>query len=300
MDQDITIGMATCPQQWVGYWGYGNGTKLTELLQQILPQQEQNTWCIFSQTPLELTLSASGLPIGLPDIWVKVGEGYLTLGRQAFGRMPLYWIQLDQVIWFASRFQLLLPLVTSPTVSLGALYGYSCFSYVPTPLTPVESIVAVPAGIEQTWRVDGAGHLLSPHSHSLTKWEEKPNLIDNEQVAIAQLQTLLKEAIERQISDIGNETVGVMLSGGLDSSVVAALLVNAGVKVCGLYPQFRRQQCSRIPLRPAGCPLAPYSPHQSGCHSPADSICPNPHYTSHGFALWGWGNCSLVFAPPGG
>jgi Asparagine synthase (glutamine-hydrolyzing) len=46
------------------------------------------------------------------------------------------------------------------------------------------------------------------------------------------LQNLLKDAVERQISDLNSsETVGVFLSGGLDSSVVAALLVKAGVKV---------------------------------------------------------------------
>ena len=241
MKRGVTVGIAKCPQQWVGYWGYGKPTTLAQSLKIILQQKAKNyNWCISSQPTangLLATLSASGLPsenqtdTTSPDAWVRVGEDCLTLGRQAFGRVTLYWTQLDQVIWYASRLQLLLPLLTSPSVSLAALYGYSCFSYVPTPLTPVEDIVALPAGIGQTWRVDGSGYLLSPHSYCLLDWQENPDPIDNEQVAIAQLQTLLKAAVERQIADLRDEPVGVILSGGLDSSIVAALLVQAGIKV---------------------------------------------------------------------
>jgi hypothetical protein len=50
-------------------------------------------------------------------------------------------------------------------------------------------------------------------------------------VAIDKLQTCLITAVESQITDLQDETVGVFLSGGLDSAIVAALLVRAGVKV---------------------------------------------------------------------
>jgi len=56
-------------------------------------------------------------------------------------------------------------------------------------------------------------------------------LLRDEGEAIAQLQTLLKDAIHRQIAQLSSEPVGVFLSGGIDSSIVAALLVQAGVKV---------------------------------------------------------------------
>ena len=240
MDRSVVVGVATCTQQCVGYWGYGNSDSLTTTLKMLLAQEGETDWYVNSQPiddTLMVALSASGLhchPLtdcSFDDAWVRIEAKCLTLGRQAFGRMPLYWMQLERAIWFASRLQLLLPLVASPTVNINALYGYSCFSYVPTPLTPVEKIMAVPAGTEQTWRVEQSENLLSPHSHCLLDWREEPQLLDNEQVAIAQLQTLLKAAVERQIADLQDETVGVLLSGGLDSSIVAALLVQAGVKV---------------------------------------------------------------------
>jgi asparagine synthase (glutamine-hydrolysing) len=171
-------------------------------------------------------LSAAGFPDS-PDAWVKVQGECLTLGREPFGRVPLYWTQLGQVIWFASRLQLLLPVIETPQLSIPGLYGYSCFSYVPTPLTPVDNISAVPAGTELSWQ----GRTLSYTSHRQIEWKEAPELISDEGEAIAQLQTLLQDAIHRQIAHLPSEPVGVLLSGGIDSSTVAALLVQAGVKV---------------------------------------------------------------------
>jgi asparagine synthase (glutamine-hydrolysing) len=241
MNQAVTRGLATGPQRYVGYWGVGQPTALAQTLQTILHQKGQNYRWEMSPPPdtkgVWLTLSASGLPSDpqpdapTADTWVRLGEQSLTLGRQAFGRVPLYWLQVDQVIWFASQLQLLLPLIAAPTVSLAALYGYSCFSYVPTPLTPVEPIAAIAAGGEQTWRIGGTGSLSAPDSTRLQTWQEQTDPITHEQSAIDQLQTLLKAAVERQIADLGDEPVGVLLSGGLDSSIVAALLVQAGVKV---------------------------------------------------------------------
>ena len=240
MNREMTVGMATCPHQLVGYWGCGDPATFAQSLRVLLSQRAEADWSVTFQPDADrilATLSADGLASTSPneiasaDIWVRVGEDSLSLGRQAFGRVPLYWMQQEQVIWFASQLQLLLPLVASPTVSLAALYGYSCFSYVPAPMTPVERMMAVSAGTEQTWKVDASGNLLSPTSNWFLDWREEPDPIAHEPEAIAQLQTLLKAAVERQIADLQDEPVGVLLSGGLDSSIVAALLVQAGVKV---------------------------------------------------------------------
>lgn len=235
------------PYQFVGYWGYGNQQELESLLNKVSStatakrfnqQQKDCVWgvgyigldeaCTDIATGEEAiaTLSAAGLH-DTPDAWVKAQDECLILGREPFGRVPLYWTQLGQVIWFASRLQLLLPVIETPQVSIPALYGYSCFSYVPTPLSPVENIFAVPAGTELTWQ----GKTQTYTSHRLLEWQEAPVLLRDEGEAIAQLQTLLKDAIHRQIAQLSSEPVGVFLSGGIDSSIVAALLVQAGVKV---------------------------------------------------------------------
>ncbi|NER05696.1 MAG: asparagine synthase, partial [Okeania sp. SIO3C4] len=157
--------------------------------------------------------------------WVKQANNQLILGREPFGRVPLYWVKIEKVIWFASQFKLLLPIISEPSISIPGFYGYTCFSYVPTPLTPVENIFAVPAGTEQIF--------LEPEIQIQRHYDWRENLVkvEDKNNAITQLQTLLKNAINRQIIDLNSEPVGVFLSGGLDSSIVAALLVKAGIKV---------------------------------------------------------------------
>ncbi|MEH1811251.1 MAG: asparagine synthetase B family protein, partial [Nostoc sp.] len=177
-------------------------------------------------------ISASGL-FTSPDAWVSLQENNcLILGREPFGRVPLYWTQQGQIIWFASQLQLLLPILPQSEVSIPGLYGYSCFSYVPTPLTPIKEVFAVTAGTELVWQSDRqSGILQTPESKKIHSWQEAPEQLTDEATAITELQTLLKDSIEGQIADLKDEPVGVFLSGGLDSSVVAALLVQAGVKV---------------------------------------------------------------------
>jgi len=246
----IVGSIAKSLSQFIGYWGYGDSETLTQQLSKLLTQTPESNWCV-SLLPTSVELSADGIPHNSKncntqaDVWVQMAEHELKLGRQAFGRVPLYWLQIEQVIWFASRLQLLLPLIT-PKVSIPALYGYSCLSYVPTPLTPIAQIAALSAGTEQTW-TNGMGKLLPPSAQSCLEWSEESYQIDNEQEATRQLQTLLKAAVERQIADIGDETVGVFLSGGLDSSIVAALLVQAGVKVRAYTLDFGESAISEYP-----------------------------------------------------
>jgi asparagine synthase (glutamine-hydrolysing) len=234
-----------CPSHFVGYWGDGSETEEV-LLGKIVKQHPQclhtcsmSVWnvafishnqesIIQANSNTIASLSAGGIDDS-PDAWVRwENDTTLLLGRDVFGRVPLYWVQQGQVIWFASQLQLLLPLLDAPQVNIAAVYGYSCFSYVPTPLTPVVGIQAVAAGTQVAWNLRD-GILLQPETQRLLQWQESEK-IDDEATAVAELQTLLQNAIAHQVQNI-TEPVGVCLSGGLDSSIIAALLVQAGVKV---------------------------------------------------------------------
>jgi asparagine synthase (glutamine-hydrolysing) len=212
----LSSSIAILDGKLIGYWGKKDrGTVLTNLL--TAPIQ------ILSEAPVEI--SASGLE---NDCWMRLKDAGLILGREQFGRTPLYWTEIDSTIWFASHVQLLLPLISSPEIDVAGFYGYSCFSYVPTPLTPVKGIQAVPAGVELFWAVG----TLQPVTITCNQWRQGPEQITDEIVAVKQLQDLLQAAIERKIQDLSDdEPVGVFLSGGLDSSIAAALLVQNGIKV---------------------------------------------------------------------
>jgi asparagine synthase (glutamine-hydrolysing) len=196
-------------------------------------------------------LSASGLGQcsgNTADAWATVDDQRFHLGREPFGHVPLYWTQLGQVLWFASRLSLLLPLVETPQISVPAVYSYSCFSYVPTPLTPIAQIQSIAAGTEQIWIADAESQtLLAPNVIRSSEWQEAPEQIQEETIAIAELRALLKDAVARQITDLSDEPVGVLLSGGLDSSIVAALLVETGVKVRAYTLDFGADSPSESP-----------------------------------------------------
>lgn len=244
-------------QFFVGYWGQDDRENLSLRLQQLIDSSKipsnsnsleyplfrdggnkvlqkgkvnQFDWgvvgCNYLENSSIASLSVGGF-INHADVWVKAEENTLILGREAFGRNPLYWLKQEKVIWFSSRFQLLLPLLKHPTVNFQGLYGYCCFSYFPTPETAVKNIHSVTAGTEIVF----SENCEIIEERELCCFRSSRDQITNEDQAISQLESYLKNAIQRQISDLKNETVGVCLSGGLDSSLIAALLVKAGLNV---------------------------------------------------------------------
>src|SRR5919202_3557928 len=202
------MGAIGKPSHFIGYWGQ---TDLTKTLSRLVPdycirQGKLSEWAIASESVLAgdtVTLNACGRfgPTDLPsDAWAQVEAGQLRLGRDPFGRVPLYWMRSQETIWFSTQMQLLLPLIDSPQVSPIALHSYACFSYVPTPLTGIEQIASVAAGTEMIWEIPDAKAV--PKVQSLqSAWQEAPQLLRSEDEAIAQLQVLLQQAIARQVAD---------------------------------------------------------------------------------------------------
>ena len=224
-------------QHFIGYWGNKKQEKLTQRRRVAERRCEENGF-VFEVVYVGCDhvrklggnyiagISAGGFADA--DIWVKVKDENLILGREVFGKVPLFWSYENNTVWFASRLELLLEIIEKPEVDINGLYGYACFSYVPTPVTPVNGVFSVSAGTEVIFNIDDVDNY---QVRKIYEWCETKEIITDEKIAVSQLQTLLKNAIEKQITDLKNEPVGVFLSGGLDSSTVAALLVNAGVKV---------------------------------------------------------------------
>ncbi len=259
----------------VGYWGCGNLSESEALLNRVFSKASdkkglqkinyENDDCfgvlagwIAKKTSIngegivknknfcQVSLSAAGIP-ELADATIKFENKRLILSRDRIGRVPLYWFRQEQIIWFATRIQLLLPVLDSPQVSISGFYGYNCFSYVPTPLTPIENVFTVPAGCEIVWEINKS-HKIQNDQIQNHQWKEANNLIRDEKTAISQLQGLLKDAIHHQLSNLPSAEVGVFLSGGLDSSVVAALLVQAGIKVRAYALDFGEYGISELPF----------------------------------------------------
>lgn len=201
-----------------------------------------------------VSLAASGLATDT-DALIEAGSHGLRLRRDPFGRVPLFWLRCDEVVWFSSQLQLLIPILKKSKVATAGLYGYACFSSVPLPLTPLENILAVPAGSEVEFVVPSGTDFNKrqnpPEGGTTNRWHEwraGDDEIKDEAAAVAQLRALLMQVIEEQISDLSAEPVGVFLSGGLDSSMVAAMLVRAGIRVRAYALDFGEYGLSELPF----------------------------------------------------
>src|SRR6266568_3251831 len=148
----------------------------------------------------------------------------LLIARDRFGEKPLYWGVFDNTLLFASEPKVLLahPSV-KPNLNLNALRQYLSFDYVPAPLSIYEGISKLPAAHTLTLE-DGKISVERYWKLSYKTREPEPSVPE----AAEHLRELLADSVRmRLVSDV---PLGVLLSGGIDSSVVTALAVRAATE----------------------------------------------------------------------
>ncbi|NET01683.1 MAG: asparagine synthase [Sphaerospermopsis sp. SIO1G1] len=241
-------------QHFIGYWGEKREDFFTQS-RRVAERKKEGEGFVFEVVYVgcdDLSVVEGSSIVGISaggfvdfDVWVRVEDDRLILGREVFGKVPLFWSLQNHTVWFASRLELLLEILEKPEVDIDGLYGYACFSYVPTPVTPVNGVFSVSAGNEVIFNIHDVDNY---QVRKIYEWCEAKEVITDENVAVSQLQILLKNAVEKQVADLKDEPVGMFLSGGLDSSTVAALLVNAGVKVRAYALDFGEFGVSEYPF----------------------------------------------------
>jgi asparagine synthase (glutamine-hydrolysing) len=154
---------------------------------------------------------------------VKGGEK-LHLVRDRIGKKPIYVTRRSNGEWmFASEIRALLahPGVTRE-MDRTAFWHYLTFIVVPAPLTMFRGIFKIPAGHSVTIRCDGSASATQywdcvPRKQDT--WKESELGFDE---AAAELHRLLRQSVARRmVSDV---PFGVLLSGGVDSSLNVALM----------------------------------------------------------------------------
>jgi asparagine synthase (glutamine-hydrolysing) len=147
----------------------------------------------------------------------------LLLARDRMGIKPLYYTAFDGALIFGSELKALLMYPELPrTVDLVALSEYLSFEYVPTPRSIFQGISKLPPGHALSFS-EGKMQLRQYWDVNLGRSEgiQPKHTKDYE----AELLEVLRLTIRKEmISDV---PVGVLLSGGLDSSAVAALMTEA-------------------------------------------------------------------------
>ncbi|HYU59878.1 MAG TPA: asparagine synthase (glutamine-hydrolyzing) [Solirubrobacterales bacterium] len=143
----------------------------------------------------------------------------LVLGRDRFGIKPLLYRMHEGVLSFASELKAILRQPGfAATVDLEALGAFLAFNAIPAPLTIFEKVRKLPAGHVLVW--DGGEPRVSRYA--------RPRPADPEDVRDEPMEVLAAELRDRLRNSVrahlvSDVPVGVMLSGGVDSSALTAL-----------------------------------------------------------------------------
>jgi asparagine synthase (glutamine-hydrolysing) len=143
----------------------------------------------------------------------------LLIARDRFGEKPLYYGVFGKTLLFGSEPKALLehPLV-SPVLNAEAAFLYFSFDYVPAPLSIYKGISKLPAAHSLVWEQGS----LSVRKYWDISFQKPPRKLTEGEAAEELLRLLSSSVNRRLVSDV---PLGVLLSGGIDSSTVAALAV---------------------------------------------------------------------------
>ncbi|TAK13014.1 MAG: asparagine synthase (glutamine-hydrolyzing) [Anaerolineae bacterium] len=168
-------------------------------------------------------------------------RGRLLAARDRLGKKPFYYSVQDGTLYFASELPALLSaLPRRPEIDLQAIDDYLSLQYIPEPSTPYHGIFKLPAAHRLTWQ-DG---VLRIERYWDVSYEPKhtaplPDLM-------AELRHLLTEAVRMRL--LSEVPLGAHLSGGIDSSIIVALMAGLmGKPVKTFSAGFEETNFSELP-----------------------------------------------------
>jgi asparagine synthase (glutamine-hydrolysing) len=141
----------------------------------------------------------------------------LVLARDRLGKKPLYWRLADGRLSYGSELKVLLQDPELPrSVDVHALGLYLQYQYVPSPLTILEGVSKLPPASVLCW--DGGEPVVDSYWSPSYEPKRTQSFEDDVDEGLG----LIRDAVRLRLrSDV---PVGVFLSGGMDSSVVTAMM----------------------------------------------------------------------------
>ena len=143
----------------------------------------------------------------------------LFIARDRAGEKPLFYVELDDRFIFASELKALL---SDPSVSraldLGAFDYYLAYGYVSGDQAILKNVRKLPPGHAMCYSLDRRQLHIWPYWDLPTKqfWAGV-----SEEDLLEELESLLIASVQRQL--VADVPVGILLSGGLDSSLITAI-----------------------------------------------------------------------------
>jgi len=151
-------------------------------------------------------------------------QNVMHLVRDRLGVKPLYYGRLDGRFYFASEIKAILAVLSArPPLNRQALHHYLTFRFVPSPQTIWEGIFKLEPATWATFDLGTGEAAFKRYWHA--EFDSQP--VEPGRDYVAEFENLFLAAVEKRLlaSDV---PVGVLLSGGLDSSAISAAAVELG------------------------------------------------------------------------
>ena len=192
---------------------------------------------LYEEKGMELFTELNGMfAVAIADLRHK----RLLLARDRLGKKPLFYHEDAKLVVFASELKAIVlhPDVPKELDSL-SLYEYLSLNYVPGAGTMMKNIRRVPQGTAILFSQTGRREV---KFWDLSTFRNSQRNDISEQEAIEELDALLTDSIRLRLrSDV---PVGIFLSGGVDSSLIAWKAMELGADLCGYTASFREQSYS--------------------------------------------------------
>jgi len=145
----------------------------------------------------------------------------VTLIRDRVGVKPLYYYFDGKDFIFASELRAIMKYKKNLDINKDALYEFFQFGYISSNLSIFKNCYKLPAGYYAEFKIDNLEFKMKEY-WSILKFFKKEKFQKSEKELVDELEELLIDSFKyRMVADV---PVGVFLSGGIDSSVVAAIL----------------------------------------------------------------------------
>jgi asparagine synthase (glutamine-hydrolysing) len=180
----------------------------------------------------------------------------LYLARDVFGIKPLYYAAVGRGLLVASELRgILASGVVQPRIDARALAGYLTFGSVPEPETIIAGVRLAPPGV--VLRFDaGTSAVKEVDAVPLVHPDMGQEPVADRETAVEVVREALERSVDRHL--VSDVPVALFLSGGIDSSIIAALAARRagstldGFTVTFSEPQFDESRVATIVARRHG------------------------------------------------
>jgi len=148
----------------------------------------------------------------------------LFLARDKFGEKPLYYSENSDAFWFASELKAFPPEVLGSAIDPVGLNYFFTLTYIPAPYTIYKNVKKLEAGHYLVFE-NGCLSKPIPYFDLAVFAGNLPPINDFEEA-----KKLVHDLVSRSVTDrmISEVPLGAFLSGGIDSSIVVALMAKTG------------------------------------------------------------------------